>query len=83
MSRASTSYPVPPNSVYVWRGSRPATLSYDGFAAFLSTVFVPACVLLQPPIGLRVPPIYGTTGREARGGPGPDRAYVLAHAHGS
>lgn len=47
------SYPVPPNSVYVWRGFKSATITYDKFAQVLGSVFVPACVLLQPPVGLR------------------------------
>jgi hypothetical protein len=53
LSHSAASYPVAPNSVYVWRGFKPAALSYDNFAAFLGTVFVPACALLQPAIGLR------------------------------
>ena len=47
------SYPVPPNSVYVWRGFRSASTSYAQFAQFLGSVFVPACALLQPAVGLR------------------------------
>ncbi len=53
MNQSAASYPVAANSVYVWRGFKPATLSYADFASFLGTVFVPACVLLQPAIGLR------------------------------
>ncbi|HJX85188.1 MAG TPA: hypothetical protein VJ723_12670 [Candidatus Angelobacter sp.] len=53
MKKSAHSYPVPPNSVYVWRGFKPASLDYAQFTAFLATVFVPACVQLQPPIGLR------------------------------
>ncbi|HEY2116465.1 MAG TPA: hypothetical protein VGJ51_15315, partial [Candidatus Angelobacter sp.] len=46
-------YSVAPNSVYVWRGFKAATSSYADFAAFLGSVFVPACALLQPAVGLR------------------------------
>jgi hypothetical protein len=46
-------YSVAPNSVYVWRGFKAATTSYADFAAFLGSVFVPACALLQPAVGLR------------------------------
>lgn len=49
----SRSYPVDPGNVYVWRGFRSATKSQDDFAKFLGTVFVPACALLQPKVGLR------------------------------
>lgn len=52
MTRA-TSYPVAPNSVYVWHGFKAADMSYDRFAGFLGGVFVPACALLQPAVGLR------------------------------
>jgi hypothetical protein len=44
---------VAPNSVYVWRGFKSAAMTYDQFASFLGSVFVPACALLQPPVGLR------------------------------
>ena len=48
------SYPVAPNSVYVWRGfMAPPPKTYEQFADFLGTVFVPACALLQPRVGLR------------------------------
>ena len=47
------SYPVAPNSVYVWRGFKSASMTYAQFAQFLGGVFVPACALLQPPVGLR------------------------------
>jgi len=50
---APKSYPVAPGSVYVWRGYKSAASSYAQFAQFLGSVFVPACVLLQPPVGLR------------------------------
>src|SRR5258708_6725116 len=50
---AERSHPVTPGSVYVWRGFKSSSLSYDQFAAFLGTVFVPACALLQPRVGLR------------------------------
>jgi hypothetical protein len=44
--------PIPPDTVRVWRGYRSAEVSYADFAAFLGTVFVPACALLQPRAGL-------------------------------
>jgi len=47
------SYPVPADSVYVWRGFKSATLTYEQFVQFLGSTFVPACALLQPPVGLR------------------------------
>ncbi len=48
------SYPVAPDSVYVWRGfMAPPPKTYDQFADFLGSVFVPACALLQPKVGLR------------------------------
>jgi hypothetical protein len=50
---AVAAYPVAPDSVYVWRGFKAAAMSYDQFAHFLGSVFVPACALLQPPVGLR------------------------------
>jgi hypothetical protein len=56
MSR--TLCPVAPDSVYVWRGFRSSTVTPDQFVQFLGTVFVPACALLQPPVGLRA---YVTT----------------------
>jgi hypothetical protein len=46
-------YPVLPSSVYVWRGFKSPARTYDQFAQFLGSVFVPACVLLQPAVGLR------------------------------
>ncbi|MCU0341395.1 MAG: hypothetical protein MUE30_16065 [Spirosomaceae bacterium] len=47
-------YPVLPNSVYVWRGfMAPPPQTYARFAGFLGSVFVPACALLQPTVGLR------------------------------
>jgi hypothetical protein len=46
-------YAVPPDSVYVWRGFKSTTKTYDDFAHFLGNVFVPACALLQPRVGLR------------------------------
>lgn len=48
-----TSYPVAPNAVYVWRGFRSPKLTPAQFAQFLGNVFVPACALLQPRVGLR------------------------------
>lgn len=53
MKKKARSYPVAPNSVYVWRGFKSASMTYVQFAQFLGTVFVPACALLQPPVGLR------------------------------
>lgn len=53
MSSSNESYPVVASSVYVWRAFKPSSLKYEDFAAFLGTVFLPACVQLQPPIGLR------------------------------
>jgi hypothetical protein len=47
------SYPIAPNQVYVWRGFKNPAKTYDEFAGFLGSVFVPACSLLQPPVGLR------------------------------
>jgi hypothetical protein len=46
-------YPVPPDSVYVWRGFKSPTMTYAQFAQFLGSIFVPGCALLQPPVGLR------------------------------
>jgi hypothetical protein len=46
-------HPVAPNAVHVWRGFRSTEKSYDDFAQFLGSVFVPACALLQPRAGLR------------------------------
>jgi hypothetical protein len=50
---AEQSYPVPPDCVYVWRGFRAPNLTQDQFASFLGSIFVPACALLQPDVGLR------------------------------
>lgn len=50
---AHDSYSVLPSSVYVWRGFKSAAKTYEQFAEFLGSVFVPACALLQPPVGLR------------------------------
>jgi hypothetical protein len=52
VSRSQRACPVAPDAVYVWRGFKPAAASYADFTGFLGTVFVPACVLLQPRIGL-------------------------------
>jgi hypothetical protein len=47
-------FPVPPNSVYVWRGfMAPPPKTFENFVNFLGSVFVPACAILQPPVGLR------------------------------
>lgn len=53
MKAKPRSYPVAPNAVYVWRGFMAAGSTYAQFAQFLGSVFVPACALLQPPVGLR------------------------------
>ena len=53
MTAQSKSYPVAPNSVYVWRGYKNTRKSYGDFASFLGSIFVPACALLQPTVGLR------------------------------
>jgi hypothetical protein len=45
-------FAVPPNSVYVWRGYKASKVTLDQFAGILGSVFVPACALLQPPVGL-------------------------------
>lgn len=48
------SFPVPPDCVYVWRGfMAPSPKTFTDFANFLGSVFVPACVKLQPNVGLR------------------------------
>lgn len=53
MKTKTRSYKVNPNSVYVWRGFKATTMTYDKFTEFLGSVFVPACGLLQPRVGLR------------------------------
>lgn len=53
MNTPGETFPVAPNAVYVWRGFRSPALGYAQFAQFLGSVFVPACALLQPPVGLR------------------------------
>ncbi len=53
MKPTARSYPVAPNAVYVWRGFMAAGSTYARFAQFLGNVFVPACALLQPQVGLR------------------------------
>lgn len=50
---AAREFPVAPDSVYVWRGFRSASTAQADFVKFLGTVFVPACALLQPSVGLR------------------------------
>lgn len=47
------SYPVAPDSVYVWRGFMNPAKTPAAFAEFLGSIFVPACALLQPAVGLR------------------------------
>lgn len=62
------SFPVAPNSVYVWRGfMAPPPQTYANFAGFLGSVFVPACALLQPPVGLRayIPTMVPQTNKPA------------------
>ncbi|MBO3696965.1 hypothetical protein [Roseivirga sp. E12] len=44
--------PPPPNAVRVWRGYRSPSLEVKDFYDKLSTVFVPATVEMQTPIGL-------------------------------
>lgn len=53
MKNKVKSYPVAPDSVYVWRGFMSAQKSYAEFVNFLGSIFVPACALLQPKVGLR------------------------------
>lgn len=54
MAKKPKTYPVLPGSVYVWRGfMAPPPQTYAGFTKFLGSVFVPACALLQPTVGLR------------------------------
>ena len=54
MAKRIKSYPVAPDSVYVWRGfMAPPPRTYANFVDFLGNVFVPACALLQPKVGLR------------------------------
>lgn len=65
--RKAVSYPVAPSSVYVWRGYRSKSMSQADFAGFLGSVFVPACALLQPNVGLRayVPSMVPQEGKPA------------------
>lgn len=68
MATKIKSYPVAPDSVYVWRGyMAPPPLTYAKFAAFLGSVFVPACALLQPTVGLRayMPTLVPNTNKPA------------------
>ena len=53
MTKRAKSYPVAPNAVYVWRGFMVPGSDYQKFAQFLGSIFVPACALLQPSVGLR------------------------------
>ncbi|HEX8370752.1 MAG TPA: hypothetical protein VF604_19560 [Pyrinomonadaceae bacterium] len=53
MSGKPKSYRIAPNSVYVWRGFMSPARTYAQFADFLGSIFVPACALLQPKVGLR------------------------------
>lgn len=53
MENKTKSYPVAPESVYVWRGFKATQHTYTDFVTFLGNVFVPACALLQPKVGLR------------------------------
>ncbi|MDI9309299.1 MAG: hypothetical protein QM535_03695 [Limnohabitans sp.] len=50
--KKTTTYPVLPNSVYVWRGFKSSS-DFEKFYNFLGSVFVPSCALLQPNVGLR------------------------------
>jgi len=68
MAKKIISYPVAPNSVYVWRGfMSPPPQTYEAFASFLGSVFVPACALLQPAVGLRayIPSMVPQKGKPA------------------
>jgi hypothetical protein len=49
---AITTQPIPPDSVHVWRGYKIPDQTYDQFTKFLGSIFVPACTLIQPPVGL-------------------------------
>ena len=53
MQKKAKTFPVAPNSVYVWRGFKSPQHSYTDFVNFLGGIFVPACALLQPKVGLR------------------------------
>ncbi|MDY8138719.1 hypothetical protein [Aquimarina sp. 2201CG5-10] len=44
--------PIAPDAVHVWRGFQTPEKTYEEFVDFLGSVFVPACSLLQPNIGL-------------------------------
>ncbi len=53
MNEKANPFKVVSNSVNVWHGFKAKEMTYDRFVEFLGTVFVPACGLLQPPVGLR------------------------------
>ncbi len=76
MKAAGKSYPVPPDSVYVWRGFKSPSNTYAQFAQFLGSVFVPACALLQPAVGLRayLPTMVPQDGKPA---PVPDQTALM------
>lgn len=46
------SFTIPPDAVRVWRGFRASTITQDAFLQRLNTVFVPATVEMQIPMGL-------------------------------
>lgn len=59
MTQCPECFAVPPGCVCVWRGymsrmpGNDYQTDYNKFTTFLGGVFVPACVLLQPKVGLR------------------------------
>ncbi|HTB12046.1 MAG TPA: hypothetical protein VK752_10755 [Bryobacteraceae bacterium] len=65
--KTARSYPVAPDSVYVWRGYMSPAKTYADFVEFLGQVFVPACALLQPSVGLRayLPTMVPQSGKPA------------------
>jgi hypothetical protein len=67
LSGAPQPRPIPPDTVRVWRGYRAPATSYADFAAFLGSIFVPACALLQPAAGLAayVPSMMSQDGKPA------------------
>ena len=67
LNAAAAPRPVAPDTVRVWRGYRAADKSYADFAAFLGSIFAPACALLQPNAGLvaYVPSMTSQNGKPA------------------
>lgn len=67
MSADPAPRPVAPDTVRVWRGYRAAGMTYADFAAFLGSIFVAACSLLQPNAGLTayVASMMGQDGKPA------------------